>query len=223
MQNKNKKSKNNFYMRAKKIVAGPIRFFNRIKVFGAENVPNEGGYILCSNHIAAKDVLLLGASCPRQLRFIAKKELFKIPILSQIMTLLGAVKIDRQGNDIGAIRKSIDIINSGELIAIFPQGHRYPAVDPGITQVKSGVSMIAYRSKCDIIPAFIETKDNKYRLFQRINIYFGEPIPHNMLELDNAGKESYDNTAKLIFSKVIELGGYTMSPTQEKNDSEDAQ
>ena len=68
--------KPSFYMRAHKIVAAPIRFFNRIKVHGIENIPAEGGFLVCSNHIAAKDVFLIGASCPRQIRFIAKKELF---------------------------------------------------------------------------------------------------------------------------------------------------
>ena len=210
--------KPSFYMRAHKIVAAPIRFFNRIKVHGIENVPAEGGFLVCSNHIAAKDVFLIGASCPRQIRFIAKKELFSIPIVGWFMKMLGAVKLDRGGNDIAAIRKSIELLSDGELVAIFPQGHRYPAVDPGTTEVKSGVSMIAYRSKCNILPVFIQVKENKYRILRRINVIFGKPIQNCDLQLSCAGKESYDRAAKLIFSKVIELGGYELlSPDNNKS------
>ena len=213
--------KQSFYMKAHKVVAAPIRFFNRIKIYGAENIPSDGGFIVCSNHIAAKDVFLIGASCPRQLRFIAKKELFSIPVIGWFMKMLGAVKLDRGGNDIAAIRKSIELLSEGELVAIFPQGHRYPSVDPGSTEVKSGVSMIAYRSKSDILPVFIQTKNNKYKLFKKVNIIFGKPIKNNELGLFSAGKEAYDQAAKLIFSKVIELGGYKILPRAKDDEYEE--
>ncbi len=207
-----KKQKKSIYMRTHKIVAAPIRFFNRIKVSGLENVPKEGGYIVCSNHIAAKDVFLIGASFPRQLRFIAKKELFSIPIISTLLKIFGAVKIDRGGNDVGAIRKSIELLNNGELLAIFPQGHRYPGVDPRTTETKSGTALIAFRSRADILPVFIQTKNNKYRLFRKINIIIGKPIKNSDLPIGEAGHKQYQIATDFIFSKLIELGGYPALP-----------
>jgi 1-acyl-sn-glycerol-3-phosphate acyltransferase len=166
-----KKKQKNFYMKAHKCLAPLIRLFSGIKTHGKENIPREGGYMLCANHIAVRDVLLMGATCPRQIKFVAKKELFSIPILGKLITVLGAIKIDRGGNDVGAIKASISAAENGGAVAIFPQGHRYPAVDPSKTPIKNGAGMVAYRSGCDVIPVFIKTKGNKYGIFKRVDIF----------------------------------------------------
>ena len=124
-------------MRAHAFLAPMIRFFTGIRTHGKENIPNEGGLLLCANHIAVRDVLLIGATCPRQVKFVAKKELFSIPVLSTVMKALGAVKIDRAGNDVAAMRKSVELAENGDIVSIFPQGHRYPAVNPAETPIKN--------------------------------------------------------------------------------------
>lgn len=203
-----KKKHKSAYMKAHFVLAPLIRFFSGIKVHGLENIPDEGGFILCSNHIAARDVFLMGATCPRQIRFIAKKELFSIPLVGRIMKAWGAVKLDRNGNDVAAIRKSIEILECGELISIFPQGHRYPSVNPGTTPIKSGVGLVAYRSGCDIIPVFIKTKNNKYRIFRKTEIFYGKPIKNSELGFVNGHADEYNNAAELVFKELLKLGGY---------------
>ena len=213
-----KKQKKNFYMRAHKVLATPIRFFTRTKTFGKENIPKEGGYLLCSNHIAARDVILLGATCPRQIKFVAKKELFNIPLLGTLMKALGAVKLDRGGNDVAAIRKSIEIIDCGEIVSIFPQGHRYPGVDPSTTQIKNGAGMVAYRSGRDVIPVFIKTKNNKYGFLRRVEIHYGKPIKYSDLGFSKGGNEEYKYATTVIFNEILKLGGYPpMDPAKEKD------
>lgn len=204
-----KKQKKSFYMKAHRIVAAPIRFFTGIKTHGKENIPKEGGFLLCSNHIAVRDVILIGATCPRQIKFVAKKELFSVPILRSIIKALGAVKLDRGGGDVAAIRKSIELIENGDLISIFPQGHRYPAVDPATTPIKNGVGMVAYRSKCDVIPVFIKTKGNKYGIFKRVEIFYGKPIKNSDLGFSTGGSEEYKSAAEMIFDEILRLGGYS--------------
>lgn len=199
---------NTFYKNVRFWISRPIRFFNRITIFGSENVPKDGSIIICANHIAAKDVFLIGASCPRPIRFIAKKELFAIPIVGWFMKKMGAVRLDRGGNDVAAIRKSIELLHSGEAVAIFPQGHRNPGKDPGATPIKSGVSLLANKAACGVLPVFIQTKNNRYRLFRKVNIIFGEVIPFSELGLNNPSKNDYVSTTEYIFNKVIELGGY---------------
>ena len=213
--------KKTFYRRMHNLVAGPIRFFNRIKVYGEENVPESGGLIICANHIAAKDVFMIGASCKRDLSFIAKKELFSIPVVGWFLRKMGAVRVDRGGSDVGALRKSVELLHDGKVIAIFPQGHRNPGVDPSTTEIKSGAALIAYRSGCTVLPVFIQTKNNKYRPFGRINIIFGKPISTSELDFTKEGRMDYDSYARFIFGKVIELGGYSLpSPTESKNNGE---
>ena len=214
-----KKAKPNSYMRTWAVVAAPIRFFNRIKVTGAENIPADSGYMIAANHIAAKDVLLIGASCSRQIRFIAKKELFKIPILSSIMRSFGAVKLDRKGGDVAAIRTSIDLIKSGHLVAIFPQGHRNPGVEPANTVIHHGAGLIAHKAECDVIPVCIKTSGHKYRIFKRIEIIFGKPIPYSALGFSHGGKEEYKKATEIIFNSILSLGGFPMLPEADKEDN----
>ena len=212
---KAKKKQNNFYMKAHKVLAPVIRFFSGIKVHGKENIPKEGGFLLCANHIAVRDVLLIGATCPRQIKFVAKKELFSVPVLRSVIKALGAVKLDRGGNDVAAIRKSIELIENGDMVSIFPQGHRYPAVDPSTTPIKSGAGMVAYRSGCDVIPVFIKTKGNKYGIFKKTEIFYGSPIKHCELGFKNGGKDEYDAVTELIFTKLLALGGYSRAQSKE--------
>lgn len=218
---KKSKVKKSFYMKAHAVLAGPIRFFQRIKPIGLENIPNDGkGYVLCSNHIAAKDVIMIGAVCSRQIHFIAKKELFKIPLLSSLIKALGAIKLDRGGGDVAAIKTAVNYAASGNIVAIFPQGHRYPAVNPATTTPKSGAGMIAYRSGCDVIPVCIKVKNNKYAFLRKIEIIFGRPIKNSELGFENGGTDEYRQASERIFSEILALGGYA-KPTEEITDNGD--
>ncbi len=203
---KKTKKKKSFYMKAHRVLAPPIRFFQRVKAVGLENVPMEGGLMLCPNHIAAKDVILIGAVLKREIRFVAKKELFKIPLLGWFIKKLGAVKLDRGGADVKAIKTTINLAKSGEVVSIFPQGHRNPGVNPIDTQIKNGAGMVAYHSGCDVIPVFIKTKGFKYHFLGKVEIRFGKPIKNSELNFENGGSEEYKAAAEKIFDEIIELG-----------------
>ncbi len=214
-----KKQKKSFYMKAHAVVAGFVRFIFRAKASGLENIPKEGGFIICANHIAVRDVMILGATCPRQIRFVAKKELFSIPILSSLIKALGAVKLDRGGTDISAIRKSVELLENGELVSIFPQGHRYPSVDPSSTPIKSGAGLIAFRSQCDVIPVFIKTKKNKYGFFRKVQVIYGKPIKNHSLNFKNGGNDEYIHATGIMFDNILSLGGYQPCKALENGDN----
>ena len=215
---KKNKPKKHFYMKAHRILAPLIRFFQRIRVTGLENIPPEGAVMFCSNQMAAKDPILIGASCPRRITFIGKKELFKIPVLGFLIKKLGAVPLDRSGSDLGAIRTSVNVLKNGEALAIFPQGHRYPGVDPATTPTKKGAALITYRSQCDVVPVYIRTKGYKYHFLGRVEIIFGKVIPYSSLGFQNGGSDEYDKATELIFNEIIKLGrGDTKSADCEEN------
>ena len=203
-----KKKSKNLYKSLIPWLAPIIRFFQRIKPVGLENVDTTKGYVICSNHIAAKDVIMIGAVYPEPIRFIAKKELFSIPLLGGLIKKLGAIKLDRGGNDVSAIKHSVNLAKSGYNIAIFPQGHRYPGVDPSTTPTKNGAGLIAYKSEADILPVFIRTKNNKYGLFRKIEIVFGKPIKNCDFNFTSGGALEYEAATNKIFSDILSLGGY---------------
>lgn len=192
-----------FYNVIYKLFSRPVRAIWRVKTEGIENVP-EHGCLLVANHTAFSDVLVLEAAQKRQIRFMAKKELFKIPLLSQLIKALGAYPVDRGGADVRSLKLTFKMIEEGDLIGIFPQGTRHPNTDPRTTEVKSGIGMIAYHAKADILPVYIDN-DGKTRSFHRNTVKIGKLIPFGELGFEKAGRAEYERAANYIFSKVCEL------------------
>ena len=214
-----KKRSKNLYQKLMPWLAPTIRFFQRIKAVGIENIPTDRGYVICSNHIAAKDVIMIGAAYPQPIRFVAKKELFSVPVIGGLITRLGAIKLDRVGSDVAAIKTSVNLAKAGYNVAIFPQGHRYPGVDPATTPTKNGAGLIACKSESDVLPVFIKVKNNKYRFLRKIEIIFGKPIKNSELGFVNGGSDEYKEATDKIFAEILKLGGYDAlpAPASEEN------
>ena len=195
-----------FYSGIYKVLARPVRALFKCEVEGIENLPTDGGALLCANHTALLDVVIMSAALNRQIRYMAKKELFKIPLLSQLISALGAFPVDRGGADVAAIRKTVSMIEGGELVGIFPQGTRHPKVDPRTTEVKNGVGMIAYRAKSVVVPVYIKTKNNRTMLFKKTKIIVGKPIAYDELGYEKGGNAEYKAASELIFDRICTLG-----------------
>ena len=209
MRNKNDLK---FYAGAKFVLGPILRFFMHLKPHGVENVPLDRGIILCSNHIAAVDVISIGAVCPRQLTFVAKKELFSVPVIGWLVKKLGAIKVDRGGNDIGAIKASVNAAKDGKVLSIFPQGTRCPGVDPKTTPLHNGAALIAFQSKCDVVPVCLKIKNGKYAFLRRVDVIFGKPIPYSDFGFENGGKEEYTRATQRIFSEITSMADYSYLP-----------
>ena len=201
--------KSKAYINIKKWLAAPVRILFRIKGHNVENEPDEcdGPYVLISNHIANIDPVSICAVIDKQQpHFMAKKELFRVPLLNKLVAALGAYPVDRKKADVGAIKKTIAMLEEGKCIGIFPQGHRRKGVDPRETEVKSGVGMIVTRAKVTVLPCFIKTKKRKFTPFCRIDVYVGKPIRFEELNYDPEAKGENIRISQYLFDKVCELG-----------------
>ena len=201
--------KSKFYTWVKKYLSGFVGFIFRVKVYGRENEPlqDEGPYILVSNHISNIDpVFLCVALNNQQPHFMAKKELFKIPLLKNLITALGAFPVDRKGANISTIKNTIKMLDNGVSVGIFPQGHRQKGKNPRETEVKGGAAMIAVRSRASILPCCIKNKKMKWTPFCKTYVYIGKPIKFSELEYDEEKNGEYARISKYIFDKVCELG-----------------
>lgn len=194
------------YSKLHKILAKPLRAIFSLEVEGESNIEEGKGFLLCANHTGLLDVIVLAVSMRRQPMFMAKKELFKIPLLKQLITALGAFPVDRKGSDVGAIRNTIGLIEKGQIVGMFPQGTRHPNVDPRTTEVKNGAGMIAYRTKCDVIPVYIKTKNNHTMLFRKAKVIFGAPIKYEEFAFTNGGTAEYKAASEKIFDRICTLG-----------------
>ena len=193
---------NKTYAFWKKVLSGFVKWIYNVRIFGSENEPQDGRLLICANHLSNSDVLIIGESFKRQLRFLAKAELFRVPILRSIVKALGAIPVDRKTSDVAAIKHSIKILESGEVLTVFPQGTRCPGRNPKDTDIKFGVAMMAERTEATVLPVFIETARYKIRIFRRTNVRIGKPIP---IEELRASGDSYKEQASYIFSKICEL------------------
>jgi len=171
-----------FYRRTRVIARLIMAILFPIKIVGDENIPLDGPAILCSNHISLIDPIALGCALKRPVRYMAKKELFGKRWFGAFLQKLGAFAVSRGEGDLKAVRESLKLLSNGELLGIYPQGHRYKRNE--YKEVLSGAALIALRAKTTVIPVFM----SPYRLFRRLRIRIGAPL--NMSDLwgkaDNA-------------------------------------
>ena len=155
-------------------------------VDGIENVPREGGAILVSNHLNNADPCVIPAILSRRVVTMAKKEMFKWPVVSLLFKFIGAFPVDRQGADLGALRQAQNVVNDGLLLLMFPEGTR--SRDRQLHRGFPGTSLVAYRTGAPIIPVAItgtETVPWPWVFFRpfigpRVTVRIGRPFypPH---------------------------------------------
>jgi 1-acyl-sn-glycerol-3-phosphate acyltransferase len=137
---------------------------------------------------------------------MAKKELFSVPVLGWLVGQLGAYPIDRKGANADVILKTIKMLEDGYCVGMFPQGTRRAGVDPETTPVKGGAGLIASKSKANVLPIHIKTKDYRIKAFRKVTLIIGDPIPYE--EYTKGGELEGDSRAitQYIFDRIIALG-----------------
>lgn len=188
----------------KKLVYGFLKIVFLMRVEGRENVPKEGGFFLCSNHSSYWDPVILGVTSPRKTGFMAKEDLFKNPLFGALIKALGAYPIKRSGGhgDIGAVRTAIEIVRSGNVTVIFPEGRRVRGTGDR-TKIKNGIVKLAIQTKCPIQPVGI---NEKFRFWGRVKAVYGEPIYYDEYYGKKLTDEELDKLAQELMDKIYELG-----------------
>lgn len=186
-----------FYTVVRGILKFILLFVFRIEVKGKENMPKNGNYLICSNHASNWDPVILAISLPRQIFWMAKKELFNNKFLGYIFKNLGAFPVDREGSDISAIKHSLRILKQGELLGMFPEGTRTSGYSK--ENVKSGVAMLAMKSNSPVVPVRVE---GDYRFLGKVKIRVGSPI--DLVEKEGKSKD-YERISDDILKAIYSL------------------
>ena len=173
------------------------------KVSGKENLPAEGPFIVCSNHLSNFDPVLLGVTQKRQINYMAKAELFKNAFLSKLIRTLGAFPVTRGSGDGKAINEAQNVLHDGKLLGIFIEGTRSKTGE--FLRPKSGAAIIAHQTGVPVIPVCITPKNKKVKVFQRVKISWGEPITPQQLGIKDGGPEEYRNAGRIIMSEIKKL------------------
>ena len=137
----------------------------RIRVFGREHVPKNGGVLVVSNHQSHLDPILVGLACDRRLNYVARDSLFGFAPFAWLMMSLDAIPIDREGTGLGGLKESLRRLKDGEMLLIFPEGTRTRDGDVG--QLKPGFLALARRAKVPLLPVGL---DGAYESWPRRNL-----------------------------------------------------
>jgi 1-acyl-sn-glycerol-3-phosphate acyltransferase len=168
-----------FYAFARVVVGLIVPLVARLHTEGLENIPKEGPVILASDHISWFDIPLVSIRVPRITHYMAKIELFGIPVLGGMLRLLGAFPVRRGEGDREALRTAQRVLQEGELLIIFPEGHRSGG---HLIEGKSGTALIALRAAVPVVPVAIFgteriLKGSRMGPFApRVTVRYGKPF-----------------------------------------------
>ena len=156
-----------FYFFATIVVRAYLALAHGLRVTGREHVPPVGGCVIAVNHISAWDPPVLGIATPREIHVMAKKELFASWVMRRVLRGLRVFPVDREGNDIGAIKEALRRLQRGHAIGIFFEGTRNLAGDAA---PHLGAAYLAQRAGVPLVPAAIWREGRAFR------VAFGAPL-----------------------------------------------
>jgi 1-acyl-sn-glycerol-3-phosphate acyltransferase len=170
-----------FYRVVHFFVARGSALVYRARIRGRERLPRTGGYVLAPSHRSMMDIPFLAAVTPRRVRFMGKVQVFKIPVIGTLFRWLGGFPVQRDGTDRKAVRDSIEILQGGEPLVVYPEGTRQHG--PAIQPLQPGAAYLAIRAGVPIVPVGIAGSEEIFRShgtkvphFGRVGIVVGEPI-----------------------------------------------
>ncbi|WP_336635575.1 1-acyl-sn-glycerol-3-phosphate acyltransferase [Lysinibacillus fusiformis] len=172
---------------------------SKARVYGEENLPKEGGYIIACTHTGYVDILNLGvAMYPQEIHFMAKKQLFEMKGLGWLIEHLNAFPVDRDNPGPSVIKIPSQLLKEGKVVGIFPSGTR----NSEGTDLKQGAITIAQLAKAQIVPAAYVGARNAGDVMKRGKGYliYGEPF-----YVTGKGKEGREQFTQHLESELIAL------------------
>lgn len=185
-----------------------FRLTGGLRSVGRENVPKEGAVILAPLHVSHLDPPAVACACSRRLNFMAKEELFRVPVLGPIIRSLDAFPVKRGEGDTEAIRLTISLLEQGKCVLVFPEGTRGDAIS--IQPINKGVTMLARRTGAWVVPVGmvgshkVLPKGQSKPKRHRITVAFGKPFRYQDIQSPSE-KEAREAFARRLQAEIVEL------------------
>jgi 1-acyl-sn-glycerol-3-phosphate acyltransferase len=194
-----------------------FRLWFRLRVEGREHEPAQGGVLAVCNHASAVDPPIAGTALRRPARYMAKDELFKVPVLGAWLTSIGAFGVRRGEADRQSIRTSIQILQQNGVLVMFPEGTR--SADGRLREPEPGAAMIALRAGATVLPMAVVgshiamPKGAKFPKRRPVVVKIGAPFPVPKVEgrldravLDGYSRKMIDAIAALLPADQLPAG-----------------
>ena len=182
----------------------------RGEVAGSDNFPLDGPFLIASNHASHLDPPLVGCHVPRQMRFFARKSLWKSRVLGWWMNQVETIPVERDSGDIGAIKRVLQALAENRAVVLFPEGTR--SLDGHLQKPKPGVGLMACKTGVPVVPCRVFGSFEAFgkgsalpRFGTPISIVFGPPIPASDYDDPAAGKARYEQAAQRIMDRIAAL------------------
>ena len=180
----------------KVFLRGLYRIAFRVKIIG--EVPKEGAYIICANHVNYLDAAAIVLFNKRQVSFIAKENLYRIKPLSWLAHLFDIIPIKRNMQDMEAMKRCLKYLKSGRILGIFPEGTR-----KGLEKhqkAKNGAAYMAVKTQTPIIPVGI---GGTFKPFSKIYLQYGKPI--EVKGISSSDKERMEALTEEVMNQIVML------------------
>ncbi len=198
------------YVNSRLILKAILNAFFGLEIEGAENLPEKGPFIVASNHVSHVDPVVVGVACKTsQLTFMAKKELFDIPIVGPWVKAVGCIPVERDSGSYGSLKKAVKMLKEGGSIGIFPEGRRSP--DGTLKKPHPGIGLLAVKSGAPIVPIYVSgtakvmPKGQKLPKPHKIKARIGKIINIS----DGAGasgkREAYESIGEKVIGAIAAL------------------
>ena len=190
----------------------PLTIIHPTCVKGKKNLP-KGKAILCANHLSNWDLPLYYLNTSQHLKVLAKKEVFEKKIGGWYLKTLGGIPIDRDGNDINAIKSCMKALKEEKKLFIFPEGTRLKDDSKVLGDFKSGLALIAIKTKTPIVPIW---NVRKAKAFRRSVYYIGKPFELDQFYGKKLDEETLKQANEIVRQKMLETRELALAKKNKK-------
>jgi 1-acyl-sn-glycerol-3-phosphate acyltransferase len=201
------------YSFLKPVAVALMRLLFRVEGRGTEHVPAEGPVLIVANHSSVLDPPLVGGMCPRQLTFLAKAELFRIPGFGGLIRRLGARPLRREGADPSALRTARRVLAEGKALLVFPEGTR--GEEGRLREAKPGAALLAVQSGATVVPVYVSGSGRAWPRGRRLPrpakvvVTFGAPLRFQRATGADR-KAQYEAASRQMMAAIAELRDRTI-------------
>jgi len=180
----------------------------RLETHGVAHIPREGGVLLISNHVSFLDPVIIGSAANREIHFMARSTAFDIPGLGKLISVYNAYPVNRGAPDLGALRRTISLLQDGNVVLMFPEGTR--SVDGTLGKARDGACFIAHRAGVPTIPVFhsgaerVLPRNSKRLRRSKLKVIFGEPLELTAEEFETR-REMYQHMGNQMMEAIADL------------------
>jgi 1-acyl-sn-glycerol-3-phosphate acyltransferase len=198
------------YFISRLIYKAILKILLKFEVRGSENLPEKGPFIVASNHASFIDPAVVGVACRTMpLAFMAKREVFEVPILGRWVRAVGCIPVERDSGSFRPLKAALQKLRAGGALGIFPEGSRSP--DGRLQKAEAGIGFLASKSKAPIVPVYLSGTDKALpkgeKILRRCKVTakFGKIIGMDKDAKISERRKVYDSIGEKVMGAIAGL------------------